>query len=90
MISAGIDHCWTDVQVLVSNAGVLAVGAVHEIDTDEFGCEIDVNLLGARRLVRALVPGMVARRRGDVVFVFSCTARPRSTATAVGLCCTEL
>jgi len=64
-----------DVEVLVSNAGGLAVGAVHEVDTEEFGREIDVNLLGAHRLVRAFVPGMVARRRGDVVFVSSDVAR---------------
>lgn len=64
-----------DVEVVVSNAGGLSVGAVHEIDTDEFGREIDVNLLGAHRLVRAFVPGMVARQRGDIVFVSSDVAR---------------
>ncbi|MFI9386954.1 SDR family oxidoreductase [Kutzneria sp. NPDC052558] len=64
-----------DIEVVVSNAGGLAVGAVHEVDTDEFGREIDVNLMGAHRLVRAFVPAMVGRRRGDIVFVSSDVAR---------------
>ena len=49
--------------------------------------EIDVNLLGAHRLVRAFVPGMVERRRGDVVFVSSdvaVRARPFMAAYAAG------
>jgi len=60
-----------EVEVLVSNAGRLTPGTIHEVETDVFGRDIDVNLMGAHRLVRAFVPGMVARRRGDVVFVSS-------------------
>ncbi|MFI6094991.1 SDR family oxidoreductase [Lentzea sp. NPDC051213] len=60
-----------NVEVLVSNAGRLAPGAIHAVDTGEFGRDVDLNLVGAHRLVRAFVPGMVARQRGDVVFVSS-------------------
>ena len=67
-----------DVEVLVSNAGAVAPGVIHEVDTERMRGEIDLNLLGAHRLVRAFVPGMVERRRGDVVFVSSDVAvRPR-------------
>jgi NADP-dependent 3-hydroxy acid dehydrogenase YdfG len=67
-----------DVEVVVSNAGRVAPGTIHEVGTDRFGAEIDVNLLGAHRLVRAFVPGMVERTRGDIVFVSSDVAvRPR-------------
>jgi NADP-dependent 3-hydroxy acid dehydrogenase YdfG len=67
-----------DVEVVVSNAGLVAPGTIHEVGTDRFGAELDVNVLGAHRLVRAFVPGMVERRRGDVVFVSSDVAvRPR-------------
>src|SRR3954452_1188090 len=48
-----------DIEVLVSNAGHVAPGIVHEVDTDRFAAEIDLNLVGAHRLVRAFVPGMV-------------------------------
>ena len=76
-----------DVEVVVSNAGAVAPGVIHEVDTVRFAREIDVNLLGAHRLVHALVPAMVGRRRGDVVFVSSdvaVRARPFMAAYAAG------
>jgi NADP-dependent 3-hydroxy acid dehydrogenase YdfG len=74
-----------EVEVVVSGAGVVTPGTVHDTDTDRMGREVDVNLLGAHRLVRAFVPGMVRRRRGDVVFVSSdvaVRARPFTAAYA--------
>ncbi|MCD4534929.1 SDR family oxidoreductase [Nocardioides sp. cx-169] len=67
-----------DIEVVVSNAGAVAPGTTHEVDTDRFARELDLTIVGAHRLVRALVPGMVERRRGDLVFVSSDVAvRPR-------------
>jgi NADP-dependent 3-hydroxy acid dehydrogenase YdfG len=76
-----------DIEVLVSNAGHVAPGIVHEVSTEMFASEIDLNLLGAHRLVRAFVPGMVGRTRGDVVFVSSdvaVRARPFMSSYAAG------
>ena len=76
-----------DIEVVVSNAGTVAPGTIHEVDTHRFGHELDVNVLGAHRLVRAFVPGMVDRRRGDVVFVSSdvaVRARPFMSSYAAG------
>ena len=44
---------------------------MHELDPAEFLPHVQVNLVGAHRLVAAMVPGMVARRRGDIVFISS-------------------
>jgi NADP-dependent 3-hydroxy acid dehydrogenase YdfG len=76
-----------DVEVLVSNAGRVAPGVIHEVPTDRFAAEIDLNLVGAHRLVRAFVPDMVERTRGDVVFVSSdvaVRARPFMSSYAAG------
>jgi NADP-dependent 3-hydroxy acid dehydrogenase YdfG len=76
-----------DIEVLVSNAGHVAPGIVHEVATERFAAEIDLNLVGARRLVRAFVPSMVERTRGDVVFVSSdvaVRARPFMSSYAAG------
>ncbi len=76
-----------DIEVVVSNAGAVAPGTIHEVDTDRFGRELEVNIVGAHRLVRAFVPGMVDRRRGDVVFVSSdvaVRARPFMSSYAAG------
>ena len=67
-----------DVEVVVSNAGAVAPGKIVEVDPERFTSELDLSVVGAHRLVRAFVPDMVARRRGDVVFVSSdCAVRPR-------------
>jgi len=74
-----------DVEVVVSNAGAVAPGTIHEISSERFAREIDLNLVGAHRLVRAFVPGMVERRRGDLVLVSSdvaVRARPFMSAYA--------
>ena len=76
-----------DIEVVVSNAGAVAPGTVHEVDPERFAQEIDLNLVGAQRLVRAFVPGMVERQRGDFVFVSSdvaVRARPFMSSYAAG------
>jgi NADP-dependent 3-hydroxy acid dehydrogenase YdfG len=68
------------VEILVSCAGDAEVELVHATDSGEFLRQVDVNLVGAHRLVSAIVPGMTSRQRGDVVFVSSDvvrTPRPR-------------
>jgi NADP-dependent 3-hydroxy acid dehydrogenase YdfG len=76
-----------DIEIVVSNAGAVAPGTVHEVDPERFAQEIDLNLVGAQRLVRAFVPGMVERQRGDFVFVSSdvaVRARPFMSSYAAG------
>ena len=76
-----------EIEVVVSNAGAVAPGTIHEVDTERFARELDLNIVGAQRLVRAFVPGMVARQRGDMVFVSSdvaVRARPFMSSYAAG------
>lgn len=76
-----------DIEVAVCNAGGVRPGAVAETSPARFAAELDLNVLGAHRVVRAVVPGMVARRRGDVVFVSSdvaVRARPFVSSYAAG------
>ncbi len=71
------------IEIVVSNAARNMAGAV--LDTDAVSLEgvLSVNVTGTHRLIRALLPDMVARRRGDVVFVTSDVAeRPRPAMAA--------
>ena len=71
------------VEIVVSNAGQNMAGAVLDTDAASLDGVLSVNITGTHRLVRALLPDMVARRRGDVVFVTSdVAARPRPTMAA--------
>lgn len=60
-----------DIEILVYGAGDLDADLVHEMDGSRFHGQLDVHLGGAHRLVSRIVPGMVARKRGDVVFIGS-------------------
>lgn len=69
------------IEVLVSNAGdVQPITTLA--DPDEFARQMQVNLLGAQALVHSVVPHMVTRRRGDVVFVTSEVAEEPRTYMA--------
>ncbi|MGH3562299.1 MAG: SDR family oxidoreductase [Mycobacterium sp.] len=60
-----------EIEVLVSGAGDMYPGRIHETSTDAFAEQIQVHLVGANRLATAVLPDMVARQRGDVIFVGS-------------------
>jgi NADP-dependent 3-hydroxy acid dehydrogenase YdfG len=71
------------VEILVSGAGDLQVGLVHEMDSEHFAHHVAVHVIGAQRVCAAVVGDMVARRRGDVVFIGSDVVpapRPRAGA----------
>ena len=64
-----------DVDVLVSSAGDVLLHSSHGVDAAEFAAQVDLNLVGAQRLVSQFVPAMVERRRGDVVLITSDAVR---------------
>ena len=62
----------------MSNAAQNMAGAVLDTSADDLEALLGVNVIGTHRLVSALVPAMIERRRGDVVFVTSdVVERPR-------------
>ncbi|OSC39007.1 SDR family oxidoreductase [Mycobacterium decipiens] len=60
-----------EVELLVSGAGDMLPGRLHETSTDAFAQQVHTHLVGANRLATAVLPDMVARRRGDLIFVGS-------------------
>jgi 3-hydroxy acid dehydrogenase/malonic semialdehyde reductase len=56
------------VDVLVNNAGLaLGLGPAQDADLDDWDQMIDTNCKGLVYVTRAILPGMVARRRGHVI-----------------------
>jgi NADP-dependent 3-hydroxy acid dehydrogenase YdfG len=58
-----------DIEVLVAGAGDTFFGRLYEIETEDF--ESQIQIIGANRLATAVLPGMVSRQRGDVIFIGS-------------------
>ncbi len=60
------------IDLLVNNAGLVGpIGPTWEIDPGEWWRCVEVNLRGPMLCTRAVLPGMVARRRGRIVNVAS-------------------
>jgi NAD(P)-dependent dehydrogenase (short-subunit alcohol dehydrogenase family) len=72
-----------DVDVLVANAGVVwPLRRFAETGIDEWEQAITINLLGAVRVVHAVVPGMLQRGWGRIVTISSGAANPPGMPSA--------
>jgi len=61
--------------VVVLNAAVAPTGPFCAADPGQLEAAVEVNCLGALRVARALLPAMVARRRGALVVMSSLAGR---------------
>lgn len=59
------------VDVLVNNAGYILAGSIELHDEADVAAQLDTNLIGYHRLIRATLPGMRARGSGLIVQVSS-------------------
>jgi short-subunit dehydrogenase len=55
------------IDLLVNNAGRMTGGLLEEQELDDIYAMFQVNLVGLTQLTRAVLPGMLRRRRGKVV-----------------------
>ncbi|HET7263083.1 MAG TPA: SDR family NAD(P)-dependent oxidoreductase [bacterium] len=77
------------VDVLVSNAGIGFPDPVLEITEERWDKVLDVNLKGALWCAQALLPPMLARRAGALVFVSSIAGRRLSLINGVHYTCSK-
>lgn len=67
---------WSEVDLLVNNAGLgRGLDKLQEGNPDEWDEMIDTNVKGLLYVTRALLPGMVARKRGHVINIGSVAGR---------------
>lgn len=56
------------IDILINGAGIQGpIGSFHENDPDTWEFTFRVNLFGPMRLIRAVLPEMIARRRGKII-----------------------
>jgi 3-hydroxy acid dehydrogenase / malonic semialdehyde reductase len=67
-VTGGLPAEFAEIDVLVNNAGLaLGLNPAQQADLDDWEQMIDTNCKGLAYCTRAVLPGMVARRRGHVV-----------------------
>jgi len=72
---AGVLDAAGHIDILVNNAGIEVFGAVHLFSDDEVARQFDTNVTGIIRVVRAVVPAMLAHGSGAIVNVGSVAGR---------------
>ena len=77
---AAVERALGPVDILINNAGAAQFGAVLDMEPEVWERIWRVNVLGTVHPTRAVLPGMIARRRGDIVNVAS-TAGEKGAAT---------
>jgi short-subunit dehydrogenase len=60
-----------DIDILVNNAGFAIPGYIEQLTEKDYETMLQVNYLGAVRVIRALLPHFMARRAGSIVNVTS-------------------
>jgi 3-oxoacyl-[acyl-carrier protein] reductase len=76
------------VDILINNAGTATFGTVLDMDPAEWLRIIQVNLMGTYYVTRAVLPGMMDRKQGDIVNIAS-TAGERGFATGSAYCASK-
>jgi 3-oxoacyl-[acyl-carrier protein] reductase len=66
MVAAAIDR-FGRIDILVNNAGIMHVGPFAESSEDAWQREIDVNVFGALRVTRDVLPHMIEHGSGRIV-----------------------
>jgi NAD(P)-dependent dehydrogenase (short-subunit alcohol dehydrogenase family) len=68
---AGLARSGVEIDVLINNAGVYPTTPITDASEQEFALALQVNLLGAWRMAKAVFPGMLQRGYGRIVNVSS-------------------
>ncbi len=71
------------VDLLIANAALPGSGRIETFSVDELDRALDVNLRAPIVLARALLPAMLARRNGHLLFMSSLSGKSATTGSAV-------
>ncbi len=67
---------WANIEVLINNAGnAHGRDPIDKGDTDDWDAMMDINVKGLLYVSRKIIPGMVSRKRGQIINIGSTAAK---------------
>ena len=79
---AAVEQRHGPVEVLVANAGITRDGLALRMTDEQFAATLETNLVGAFRVARRTLRGMLSARKGRIVFISSVNALSGATGQA--------
>lgn len=70
------------IDILINNAGMGRFGGILDFTPEEFQRIVDVNLMGAFHVSRAVLPGMIEQKSGDIINISSTAGERGGAVTA--------
>ncbi|OLN22189.1 3-ketoacyl-ACP reductase [Domibacillus antri] len=70
------------IDILINNAGIAKFGGFLELDADEWKNIIDVNLMGVYNVTRAVLPGLIEQKSGDIINISSTAGQKGAPVTS--------
>ncbi|PSL46220.1 3-oxoacyl-[acyl-carrier protein] reductase [Chitinophaga niastensis] len=71
-----------DIDILINNAGIAAFGGFMDLEPAQWEQIIQVNLMGVYYVTRAILPGMIERKTGDIINISSTAGQRGAPATS--------
>ncbi|MED1204327.1 3-ketoacyl-ACP reductase [Heyndrickxia acidicola] len=84
-VNKAVEHVTSDlgeIDILINNAGIAKFGGFLELDPEEWENIIRVNLMGVYNVTRAVLPGMIEKKTGDIINVSSTAGQKGAPVTS--------
>ncbi|CAH0344521.1 3-ketoacyl-ACP reductase [Bacillus sp. CECT 9360] len=84
-VSHAVEHIKSDlgtIDILINNAGIAKFGGFMELTPEEWENIIKVNLMGVYNVTRAVLPGMIEQKAGDIINISSSAGQRGAAVTS--------
>ncbi|KKK37345.1 3-ketoacyl-ACP reductase [Mesobacillus campisalis] len=84
-VENAVEHITSElgsIDILINNAGIAKFGGFLELDPQEWEQIIQVNLLGTYYVTRAVLPGMMEKKSGDIINISSTAGQKGAPVTS--------
>ncbi|MBM7692800.1 3-oxoacyl-[acyl-carrier protein] reductase [Peribacillus deserti] len=84
-VTSAVEHIKADlgsIDILINNAGIAKFGGFLELSPEEWENIIRVNLMGVYNVTRAVLPGMIEAKSGDIINISSSAGQKGAPVTS--------
>lgn len=84
-VTSAVEHIKNDIgsiDILINNAGIAKFGGFLELSAEEWERIIQVNVMGVYNVTRAVLPGLIEQKSGDIINISSSAGQKGAPVTS--------